>query len=237
MIKKSFTAKILAIITMTPVFASNIQAANVALGKLYSYSIAPRFTNTAGGNFNTYTDKSRGHASYTTAGAFDTGELTDNFIQTTDSPVSNIGPTAGDAVVGFGTTTGGTPTFISDITIDLAGSFLISEVTIGSYVFTPNANGAPSSLQVAFSTDGSIFTPFTTSNFTGSTTTGHYLLNTGATSANAGFVRVRINGANRQNGNKVTIDEIRVEGVAIPEPSSTSLLGLAGLALIIRRRR
>lgn len=39
------------------------------------------------------------------------------------------------------------------------------------------------------------------------------------------------------NGPQVRIDNVRLDLVVVPEPSSSALLGLGGLALILRRRR
>ncbi|MGB0774369.1 MAG: PEP-CTERM sorting domain-containing protein [Akkermansiaceae bacterium] len=39
------------------------------------------------------------------------------------------------------------------------------------------------------------------------------------------------------NGNQVRVDNVRLDLVQVPEPSSTALLGLGGLALILRRRK
>ena len=39
------------------------------------------------------------------------------------------------------------------------------------------------------------------------------------------------------NGGLVGLSEVRFDGVTIPEPSSAALLGLGGLALILRRRK
>ncbi len=39
------------------------------------------------------------------------------------------------------------------------------------------------------------------------------------------------------NGPQVLIDNVRLDLVQVPEPSSTALLGLGGLALILRRRK
>lgn len=61
----------------------------------------------------------------------------------------------------------------------------------------------------------------------------------------SGATEVRLyldNGGAGNNGHRIILDDIMVNGTvtavtAIPEPSSTVLLGLGGLALILRRRR
>lgn len=67
--------------------------------------------------------------------------------------------------------------------------------------------------------------------------TGTYDL-IGADLTNELFVRIQSqdpdNGANVQ---QTLIDDVNVNFVAVPEPSSAALLGLGGLALILRRRK
>jgi hypothetical protein len=41
----------------------------------------------------------------------------------------------------------------------------------------------------------------------------------------------------RHDGRKVGVEEIQFDLSAVPEPGSAVLIGLSGLALIIRRRR
>lgn len=54
---------------------------------------------------------------------------------------------------------------------------------------------------------------------------------------NAQYVRITVN-TNHGNAGFVGIEELHYENVTpIPEPSSTALLGLGGLALILRRRK
>lgn len=43
--------------------------------------------------------------------------------------------------------------------------------------------------------------------------------------------------AGHQDGNDFTLDDASLTAIAVPEPSSVALLGLGGLALILRRRK
>lgn len=76
---------------------------------------------------------------------------------------------------------------------------------------------------------------------TGTTTDGQDLtVNTGMTSAYEGIVVLRITesaGSTNASNADQAIDTVSFTQVAVPEPSSTALLGLGGLALFLRRRR
>lgn len=50
-------------------------------------------------------------------------------------------------------------------------------------------------------------------------------------------IRVRAENANATSGAYVNIESIEFNGSVVPEPSSTALIGLAGLGFILRRRR
>ena len=50
-------------------------------------------------------------------------------------------------------------------------------------------------------------------------------------------IRLYITDPSTHSGNHVRFSEILVQGTAVPEPTTTALLGLGGLALILRRRK
>ncbi len=234
--KSSKNVRMLAVVGASMVTGTTgLHAANIALGAEYAYTTMPEAWDFNATYINFYTDNVRGHAGYTTPNAFDTGDLTDGVIQTTGTPGSN---TATDASIGFGSTPGGSwiPPYSSTIVFDLAGSFSISNISVGTYVYTDFANGAPVSVGVSFSSDNVTYSSVTNYNFAAATTNGHYYLDAAATSASANYVKLDFNGASFQSGNKFTIDEIQIEGVAVPVPSSTALLGLAACGLMLRRR-
>ncbi|MFK7911655.1 MAG: PEP-CTERM sorting domain-containing protein [Akkermansiaceae bacterium] len=59
----------------------------------------------------------------------------------------------------------------------------------------------------------------------------------GFTAFNARYIKFDINSNHGGDNNFYGLSEVQFDGVLVPEPSSSALLGLAGLALILRRRR
>lgn len=59
---------------------------------------------------------------------------------------------------------------------------------------------------------------------------------TGLTAGSLLNIQIRVNGLDSGNED-IAIDNILIEGTAIPEPSSTLLVGLGGLTLLARRKR
>ena len=50
-------------------------------------------------------------------------------------------------------------------------------------------------------------------------------------------IQIRFNASNAGFGNQGGIDNIVLDATSVPEPSSSALLGLGGLALVLRRRK
>ncbi|WP_156817239.1 PEP-CTERM sorting domain-containing protein [Rubritalea marina] len=51
------------------------------------------------------------------------------------------------------------------------------------------------------------------------------------------YENVDVNAANRANIGYMTLNVVTADSVAVPEPSSTALVGLGGLAVLLRRRK
>ncbi|NWK54515.1 discoidin domain-containing protein [Verrucomicrobiaceae bacterium N1E253] len=113
--------------------------------------------------------------------------------------------------------------------------------TLTDFVFWGYFNGGTGNEAKAFTLEFS--TTGTSGTFSGTTpltqptavgTGNPATLNFAAVNANA----VRITITDNQGGiDRVGLGEVKFIGSAVPEPSSTALLGLGGLALILRRRK
>lgn len=217
--------KFLLILTVAPLLATTALSANLALSGTYSYEGSDRLPGFNGTTTGFYIDS--GHTGYTDIVNFDSGELNDGVIITTGSPTEAAQDASFAAWNPLGTA--------SQITFDLGSLFNISSVTLNSYIYTAFAVGAPDSFEVEFSTDGTIYTGSSIVP-TGFTYTDGDQSVTENVSQAAQFVRFQIAG-NSPGGDKYSITEIGIEGTPIPEPSSTILLGLAGLLGLTRRRR
>lgn len=78
---------------------------------------------------------------------------------------------------------------------------------------------------------------FTQNALDGGSTTGRYgVVDNGSAALATGVAAIRISFVSVENG-AIGMSEIDILGTAIPEPSSAALLGLGGLALILRRRK
>ena len=203
--------------------AMTANAANVALGSTYSYSELPRFS---GGTHYFDDSGSVNHDGYTTAGAFDNGDLNDGVIFTTGNPVF-----VGSPIVAWDPTPKA-----AVITFDLGAAYDITEVKLDSFVRTDFALGAPDDYELSFSSDNITYgaASTVTTNFTFVTGGKSH---TETVSAQARYVRLSFDG-DSNGGDKWGLTEVSIEGtIPAPEPSSAALLGLGGLALILRRRK
>ena len=122
--------------------------------------------------------------------------------------------------------------FTFTLTADAGQTIDVTSLTMSSY---RNGGGAPSQLQWHVSVDGATEEEYGTEQVgqTGGFATDTFTESiTGATTVKFAF---RLDNATG-NGN-IHFNDIQVNGAVVPEPSSAALLGLGGLALILRRRK
>jgi hypothetical protein len=118
--------------------------------------------------------------------------------------------------------------------IDLGSSMSIDGVALWSYFSEANGNST-SSFEVSFSDTSGVFAgtayTFAPTNVANSIQQDFSLGET----ATGQYVQLRL--LDNFSGDRVGLSELQFNAVAVPEPSSTALLGLGGLALILRRRK
>ena len=117
---------------------------------------------------------------------------------------------------------------------DLGGSFDLTATNTWGYSFFGTTNSA-TGITVSYSTDGTNFSAAENITLTSAARETNTLNALSATT----HVRFQFTD-NLGAGNRVGLGEVQFDGVAVaavPEPSSTALLGLGGLALILRRRK
>jgi len=150
-------------------------------------------------------------------GGSPTGDLT-------DGPFVRVGGhnTPDDGTVGW---LGTTPV---DITFDLDGVHAVNAIAIGYSVYSPNGNGAPDDVQIAFSTNGVNYSPFTT--YTGFDDTAFRNdLFLDVAGVPASHVLLRFDGGT-VTGSKYTLDQVAF--LQIPEPG-TGVLAILGLLVLV----
>lgn len=202
-------------------------AANAATitGTTYSYDLAPGFT--GGGDL--YLDDIAGTSLNQTDTPFAAGDLNDGVIYTGTNPVTDGG--------GINSMVAWNPTPIaSTITFDLGALYDINDVTVTTYALSGFNLGAATGVSISYSVDNLTYGPASAYIFTdgGNGAIAH---TTGSTATNARYVQLAFDGTPTV-GDKWGLTEISIDGVAaVPEPSSTALLGLGGLALLLRRRK
>ena len=132
------------------------------------------------------------------------------------------------------------------VTNDSGATVTDWDVAFESLVY--NDQGRANSFDFSYSTDGTSYTSVAGGSFTsvevadGSpawTTGASYSDTISASVASGGSLYLRWTGNDVSGGgsrDEFALDDVSV-GESIPEPSSTALLGLGGLALILRRRK
>ncbi len=193
-------------------------SANAALSYTYNYDDAPGVEN---GAIDAYEDDAAGFLHTDTNTAFTSGDLNDLAFYSGANPVTDDP----NSMVGWVTA--------ASITIDLGGLFDLTSVDISSYGFPPFNVGRADDVTISTSVD----------NVTYGVGTLHLLTDTDTTQVVARtdtgvrYIQLSFDG-DSHTGDKWALNELAVEGTAVvPEPSSTALLGLGGLALILRRRK
>lgn len=122
---------------------------------------------------------------------------------------------------------------------DLGGSFNLTSTDIWGYSFFGTTNTA-TAITVSYSTDGTNFSGAENITLPQTSVAAVQAVQSNALTGLAGTTHVRFLFTDNNGGNRVGLGEVQFDGVAasaVPEPSSTALLGLGGLALILRRRK
>ncbi|MDG0993966.1 MAG: PEP-CTERM sorting domain-containing protein [Akkermansiaceae bacterium] len=134
-----------------------------------------------------------------------------------------------------------------EFVFDLGGTYTVDSVHLWNYDASSGANNRGlQTVDVTFSTDGG-FNYNTLVAASGYDDFGNFAqAPLGATQASAetktftavaGVTHIKFTDSTNHGATYTGIGEIRFGGDPIPEPSTTALLGLGGLALILRRRK
>ncbi len=128
------------------------------------------------------------------------------------------------------------------VTFDLGGTYDVDSVHLWNWVFSNNTSTVwgVKDVDISFSSDGASFGSTQTVSFVADPTPGALgpsVAQTQTFTTQTGVTHIQLdNFTSLQSGNRVGFGEIRF-GEAVPEPTTTALLGLGGLALILRRRK
>ncbi|MBT8043448.1 MAG: PEP-CTERM sorting domain-containing protein [Verrucomicrobiae bacterium] len=124
---------------------------------------------------------------------------------------------------------------LSDGVFSFSGLVANTEYDIDFFMYNIGAGQTTQKFFDGDSIAASLITEFTTSGNDNDQSTWSPGLTLHATSNASGEIDITVQS---QSNGRLTINGVSlIQGVTIPEPSSTALLGLAGLALILRRRR
>ena len=167
-------------------------------------------------------------------GAFDsTGDLNDLVIYNGSNPVTDDG--GANSMVGWSTVGGAdTP---ATITVDLGGLYDLNFIDLTTFAFPSYDLGNPVGVTVSTSVDNVTYGAGTLHTLSGSVASGPDANQITRTDTSIQFIQLSFDGSTT-TGNKWGLTELAIDGTAaVPEPSSTALLGLGGLALILRRRK
>ena len=133
---------------------------------------------------------------------------------------------------------GDRPTITIDF--DLGGTFDVDSVHLWNWTYTgaTDTRGV-TSMDISFSSNGTdfvntlqdvAFTPYAAASTSATSETQTF-------AAVNGVTHIRLTDINNAGDTYIGFSEIRFGAAAVPEPTTTALLGLGGIALILRRRR
>ncbi|MEJ6571203.1 MAG: PEP-CTERM sorting domain-containing protein [Akkermansiaceae bacterium] len=130
------------------------------------------------------------------------------------------------------------------VEFDLGGSFNVTDAYIWQTTFSTTTRQTRT-FDIEYSTDGTNYFVASADQQLGQVTPTLTVGSTAETfnfsSVTASWMRIGIDGTYENPGGGRNwlggLGEVRFEGTAVPEPSTTALLGLGGLALILRRRK
>ena len=122
----------------------------------------------------------------------------------------------------------------SQFTFDYTVIGLLAGETLSIESISYDYTGFDGSVRVGASFGGSITTQNPTTGDSSHTTP---LSRTGLVNGETVTIKFGLRDGSGGNGKTYTLDNLNLNGTVVPEPSSTALLGLGGLALILRRRK
>ena len=130
------------------------------------------------------------------------------------------------------------------VTFDLGGTFDVDTIYLWAYNRNESNRGVET-FDIAFSTDGgSTFGTAVSAmslgmaNFAEGAITGSSSVQTGSITEQTGVTDIQFSNISNFGADRIAIAELRFGGTpTISEPSSVTLIGLAGLELVLHRRR
>jgi hypothetical protein len=130
------------------------------------------------------------------------------------------------------------------VEFDLGGSFNVTDAYIWQTTFSSTGRQTKT-FDIEYSTDGTNYFVASADQQLGQVTPTLTVGSTAETfnfsSVTASWMRIAIDDTYENSGGAKNwlggLGEVRFEGTAVPEPTTTALLGLGGLALILRRRK
>ncbi|QQL46417.1 discoidin domain-containing protein [Sulfuriroseicoccus oceanibius] len=215
--------KATAVLTALSLGSLTFGSAATIVDTTYSYDIAPGFS--GGGGL--YLDDLAGTTLNQANTPFSAGDLNDGVVYNGTNPVTDNG--------GINSMVAWNPAPLpATIIFDLGGAYSVNDVVITGYAWTPFNLGQPGSVTISYSNDN--VTYGAGANYALNGGNGAVTNNTGSSAAEARYVKLAFDGTT-QAGDKWGLTEISFDGDRIPEPSASMLLSLAGLAVILRRRK
>ena len=211
------------ITTTLSLLAVTALTSQAAISYTYSYDDAPGFSS------GIYEDDGAGFALTDTNTPFASGDLNDGVVYSGGNPVTDNG--GATSMVAWNPAPG-TP---ATITVDLGGLYDLSSVELTTYAFTAFNLGHPDDVTISTSVDNITYSGDQLHSWV-NPANGPALESIARTDTGIRYIQLEFDG-NSHTGDKWGLTELAIEGTAVPEPSSTALLGLGGLALILRRRK